>query len=231
MDRSDFEAWETRVRARADQLWREAGRPDGGSNPYLAEARELIAIEEVPLPTLLVVAGLIALASWLALAWRRRKLAAFPAAAAIVFLAAWIVLDTQWAANLLRQAVATYAKYGGKDWRASHAAAEDGPLFAFVERARAKLSPATARVFVIADAAYFRGRAAYHLYPYNVLFDPFGDSLPQASWLEPGDYVLVWHRRGVQFNADERKLRLGAGEPVAAEAVLVEPGAALFKVL
>lgn len=52
MDRSDFAAWEERVRARADQLWREAGRPDGGSKPYLAEARELIAIEEVPPPTL-----------------------------------------------------------------------------------------------------------------------------------------------------------------------------------
>lgn len=52
MDRSDFEAWDERVRARADQLWREAGRPDGGSKAYLAEARELIAIEEVPPATL-----------------------------------------------------------------------------------------------------------------------------------------------------------------------------------
>ena len=52
MDRSDFEAWEERVRARADKLWREAGRPDGGSKAYLAEARELIAIEEVPPATL-----------------------------------------------------------------------------------------------------------------------------------------------------------------------------------
>lgn len=52
MDRSDFETWEDRVRTRADQLWRQAGRPDGGSKAYMAEARELIALEEVPLPTL-----------------------------------------------------------------------------------------------------------------------------------------------------------------------------------
>lgn len=52
MDRNDFEAWEERVRAKADQLWRDAGRPDGGSKPYLAQARELIALQEVPLPTL-----------------------------------------------------------------------------------------------------------------------------------------------------------------------------------
>jgi hypothetical protein len=52
MDQSDFEAWETRVRARAEQLWREAGRPDGGSRGYISQARELLAIEEVPVPTL-----------------------------------------------------------------------------------------------------------------------------------------------------------------------------------
>lgn len=52
MDRSDFEAWEERIRARADQLWREAGRPEGGAKAYISEARELIAIEEVPPPTL-----------------------------------------------------------------------------------------------------------------------------------------------------------------------------------
>lgn len=52
MDRTEFEGWEDRVRARADQLWREAGRPDGGSKAYLAEARELIALKEVPAPTL-----------------------------------------------------------------------------------------------------------------------------------------------------------------------------------
>lgn len=52
MDRTDFDAWETRIRARAEQLWRDAGRPDGGSREFLAEARELIALEEVPPPTL-----------------------------------------------------------------------------------------------------------------------------------------------------------------------------------
>lgn len=51
MNHDDFEAWEERIRARADQLWRNAGRPDGGSRSFLADARELIALEEVPAPT------------------------------------------------------------------------------------------------------------------------------------------------------------------------------------
>lgn len=52
MDRKDFDAWEKRVRDRAGKLWREAGEPSGGADGYLDEARELIAIEEVALPTL-----------------------------------------------------------------------------------------------------------------------------------------------------------------------------------
>jgi len=110
-------------------------------------------------------------------------------------------------------------------------AAEDGTLFQFVEKARAKLPAAPARVFVVADAAYFRGRAAYYLYPHNVQFDPFRNTLPAAGWLRPGDFVVVYQRRGVAYNADEKKLRLDNGETVSAEAVLVEPGAGVFRIL
>jgi hypothetical protein len=52
MNRQDFNDWETRVRNRADQLWQEAGRPDGGKGRYMDQARELLAMEEVTLPTL-----------------------------------------------------------------------------------------------------------------------------------------------------------------------------------
>jgi len=188
-------------------------------------------VQEMPLPALLVVAAALALVVWLAIAWRTRRLAALPAVAALLFLAAWALLDAQWTANLARQLAETRAQYGGKDWHERHLAAEDAPLFAFVEKARAKMPPAPVRVFVVADAGYFRGRGAYHLYPHNVLFDPFGNTLPRASSLRPGDYILVYRRRGLQFNAEEKKLRLEGGDPVAAEAVLVEPGAVLLKVL
>ena len=52
MDRNDFEALETRVRDRARKLWQDAGKPSGGPEHYLDEARELISIEEVPPATL-----------------------------------------------------------------------------------------------------------------------------------------------------------------------------------
>ncbi len=52
MNRQDFDAWEARVHDRADLLWQAAGRPESGSDRYIAQARELLAIEEVPPPTL-----------------------------------------------------------------------------------------------------------------------------------------------------------------------------------
>jgi len=42
---------------------------------------------------------------------------------------------------------------------------------------------------------------------------------------------LVYQRRGAQYNAEDRKLRFEGSEPVPAEALLAEPGAALFRVL
>jgi len=139
------------------------------------------------------------------------------------------------AATLLRRGdgdtVPAFAARAPGEGRERHLAAEDAPLFAFIEKVRAKLPATPVRIFVVADAPYFRGRGAYHLYPHNVLFDPFRNSLPNPATLHAGDYVLVYQRRGLQYNAEEKKLKLDQGSPIPAEAVLVEPGAALLKVL
>lgn len=188
-------------------------------------------VQEVPLPALLAVTIAVAALAWYALARRRGYVSALPAAIAVLFVLSWLLLDLRWAANFGRQVRETAAQYAGKDWRERRLAAEDGPLFAFVEKARALLPTQPARVFVVADADYFRGRAAYHLYPHNVFFDPGRNAMPPPSALRPGDYVIAYQRRGVQFNAAEKKLRWDGAEPVSAEAVLVEPGAGLFRIL
>jgi hypothetical protein len=190
-------------------------------------------VQALPLPLLLVAAGALAAIVWLALAWKKRdrQIAAWPLVVGALFVGAWMLLDMQWVWNLARQVGETRAQFGGKDWRERHQVAEDGPLFQFVERARARMPAPPARVFVLADAPYFRGRGAYHFYPHNVLADPFNNALPRAATLRPGDFVVVYQRRGIQFNPAERKLRLDNNETVAAEAVLVEPGAAVFRIL
>src|SRR4029434_7697312 len=124
-------------------------------------------VQDLPLPLLLIAAMMIAGAI---LAWsaRRRLRAAAPTLAVAVaglFLTAWFVLDARWTFNLARQAHAAALRYSGKDWREKHLAADDGELFAFIEKSRAIMPKPPARVFVIADAHYVRGRTAYHLYP------------------------------------------------------------------
>ncbi len=48
MERTDFDAWAYRIAARARLLWVDAGKPEGGPERFEQQARELLAIEEVP---------------------------------------------------------------------------------------------------------------------------------------------------------------------------------------
>jgi hypothetical protein len=187
-------------------------------------------VQDLPLPLLLSASAAIAVLVVFAFA-RGAVRGRLPLAMALAFVAAWIALDVRWAADLVRQVRETGRQYAGKDWHERHLAAEDGPLFAFIERVRTKLPATPARVVVAADGHYFRSRAAYHLYPNNVYFDPYANTLPAAAQLRPGDYVVVYQRRGVQFDAGTQRLRWDGGAPIAAEMLLAETGAALFRIL
>ena len=188
--------------------------------------------EVQPLPLPLLLAAAIALAGAAMLLWRRFRgtfgMADAAAAIAVMFAASWFVLDARWTWNLARQAQATVAQYGGKDWRGKHLAAEDGPLFEFVQKARAEMPATPARVFVASETDYFRERAAFHLYPHNVYAEPRANTLPASDRLRAGDWMLVYQRRGVQFDPSAGKLRWDGGAPVSAQLKLRGEGAALF---
>ena len=188
------------------------------------------SVQDLPLPVLL--AAIVALAAllWFALARYRGRTALLPSVLAALFVTAWLLDDARWSWNLVRQTLATARTYAGLDWRERHLAAEDGPLFQFIEGVRAKLPAEPARVFMAADAHYFRGRGAYHLYPHNVYFEPFRNAIPASSRLRPGDYFVVYQRRGVQYDPSAQRLRWDGDEPVSAELLLTAPGAALFRV-
>ena len=189
-------------------------------------------LTDLPLPALLGLAAAIATATTLLLArWRPAWFGPrLPVALAMMFLGAWFALDARWQWNLAQQVHATRDKYAGKNWREKHIASEDGPLFTFIEKARAKLPPPPARVFMFADSHYFRGRGAYHLYPYNVYFDPLVNSPLPRRRLRAGDYVLVYHRRGVQYDAAQQRLRWDNNAPITADLLLVDSGAALLRI-
>jgi hypothetical protein len=188
--------------------------------------------QELPLPALLAAVASIAALAYAGLA--RWKPAAFGpmlgAGVAAMFVIAWLVADARWQWNLVRQARATQAQYAGKTWEERHLAAEDGSLFAFIEKVRAKLPAPPARVFMVAAVDYFRDRGAYHLYPYNVYFDPWSDTVPPPSAVRPGDYIVVYQRKGMQYDAAQHRLRWDDQAPVGVDLLLVDPGAALFRV-
>jgi hypothetical protein len=144
------------------------------------------------------------------------------------FLTGWLLLDARWASNLWRQERVTAKQYAGKDWRARHLAVEDGPLFAFIERSLSVLPAAPVRIFIVSDADYFRGRAAYHLYPHSPFFEPRSNQLQPASRMRPGDWLLVYQRRGIQYDPVRQTLKWNGDQTINAELKLSGPGAALF---
>jgi hypothetical protein len=188
-------------------------------------------VQNLPLPLLAFASfALAGLAAFAVLRGAARVV--LPTVLALSFIMGWIVLDARWVADLARQVRATGERYAGKDWQGRHLAAEDAALFAFIERVEETLPPPSAldRVFVAADAHYFRGRAAYHLYPRNVYFDPYANTFPPSALLRPGDYVIVYQRRGMQYDAAAQRLRWDGSDPVGAEMLLAETGAALFRI-
>lgn len=186
--------------------------------------------QPIPLPAALAL--VLGVASTIAFALRRAKPRAFavamPAMLAAFFLAGWLVLDSRWMLNLVRQEHATALRYAGKDDIAKHLASEDGALFAFIEKAEAAMPKTPVRVFIAADDDYLRGRAAYHLYPHSVYFDPRSNALPPPSLMRAGDWVLVFERHGIQYDKALGKLRWDGQAPIDAELKLVARGGALF---
>jgi len=182
--------------------------------------------------TFAVVFALAALIYFVFARWRPRSVGDWrPLIIVTMFLGAWFAVDARWLWNLGRQVYVTATLYAGKSWHERHLAADDRAVFAFIEKVREKLPPPPVRVFVVADEHYFRDRSAYHLYPYNVFFDPWQNTMPPASAVRAGDFLVVYQRRGVQYDASQQRLRWDGGPPVAAQMLLTDAGAAMFRIL
>jgi hypothetical protein len=188
-------------------------------------------IQGLPLPVLMALT--IALAGAAVLVIERLRPGAIgasaPMALGTLFLIAWLILDARWTANLVQQERHTAEQYAGKSTRDKLLANEDAQVFTFVERALQVLPSRPVRIFVAADVHYFRGRAAYHLYPHSVFFDPRSREIPWADQMRPGDWLLVYQQRGIQYDAGRQMLRWESGRTTGAELKLVGPGAALFR--
>jgi hypothetical protein len=190
-------------------------------------------VQSLPLPFLLGGAILLAAAALWGLRRFRHRLTATALAGsvAVMFVASWLILDARWMVNLAGETRGAIQQFAGKDWRHKHLAADDGPLFEFIEKVRKQLPGEPARVIIAADEHYFRGRAAFHLYPQRVYFDPSRNVLPTPDQLRPGDFLVVYQRRGIAYDPAAGLLRWDGNTPVKARLKLVDRGAALFEIL
>ncbi len=191
------------------------------------------AAQSLPLPVVVTVAALMALAALAAM--RHFAPAGFLrgpiSIATVLFLLAWAVLDVRWTVNLARQIADTVGRYGGNDATERSRAAEDGDLVAFLDKAKALLPAEPQRIVVLAQAHYFRGRAGWHLLPHRALWEPARDLPPHAGLLRAGDFVVVWQRPGAQFDLASGRLRFENGVDVPAKLLLSERDAAVFAIL
>ncbi|HEX8739089.1 MAG TPA: hypothetical protein VF925_03015 [Casimicrobiaceae bacterium] len=203
----------------------------------------------LPLPLLLVAAIVLAAAAIAGLAWWRGRagsiapralIAAIVPSVMLLVLVSWLALDVRWTIVLAGHVRDDGLRFAGKTPAAKHLALEDGALYAFVEKAREILPPVAshapaasdapaARVFVVADSSYLRGRAAYLLYPWNVWTDRAQNALPPTDQLHRGDWVVVYQRRGVEYDAATRHLRWNGGKALDADLKLLDHGGALFE--
>lgn len=191
-------------------------------------------VQNLPLPPLMATAFGIAVLLLLLL-WRFRpgvigSAASLAGIGLAIFSFGWLVLDARWMWNLARQEQTTLQDYGGKTLDEKHLAAEDGALYAFVQKARAAMPQTPARVFIVSDEAYFRSRAAYHLFPHNSYVNRVTGEIPNANSMRPGDWIFAYMGRGIQYNPTTNTLRWGGGQTVTADVKLVSQGGALFQV-
>lgn len=144
----------------------------------------------------------------------------------MVFLG-WFILDVRWQTNLFQQLELTHQQFAGKTWEDKHFAAEDGALFDFMRKVKAKVPPATSRILYFSDDAYSRGKGAYHLFPHNVLAL---NDLPPASQVKTGDYIALFAKKGVKYERSHQLLMWGDDQSLKADLLFLAEGNALFKV-
>ncbi|BBJ22933.1 hypothetical protein [Candidatus Nitrotoga sp. AM1P] len=179
-------------------------------------------------PPVLAVAVIILLALALSLILAIAKI--MPLNIAMVWgivLLGWFILDVRWQANLFQQLELTHQQFAGKSWEDKHLAAEDGTLFDFMKKVKAKLPAANSRILYFSDDAYSRGKGAYHLYPHNVLAR---NNLPPTSQIKTGDYIALFAKKGVKYDRSHQLLMWSDEQSIKVDLLFLAEGNALFKV-
>jgi hypothetical protein len=145
--------------------------------------------------------------------------------------AGWLLLDLRWIANLGAQVRETSRVYGGKTWHDKRMASEDQQLFAFIDRVREQVALRPGRVIFGSDFPYFRGRAGYHLLPFNAMSIIYHRNFPDPQYYRASDYLCIFARDGVEYDPSTQMLSWDGKARLRAERILVIGPGSLYRVL
>jgi hypothetical protein len=169
--------------------------------------------------------------AWILVRGRRRmSRQAMRIAITLVIGFTWVLLDARWLWLRAQQTLVTAGTFSGKTLREKHIADIDGYVYSFAEQVRARLPKAPARIYVAADDHYFGGRLAYHLYPHNAYMDHHQGALPPPEKCKPGEYIIVFRRRGVQYDPVQQTLSWDKQAAVPVEILIAHQGNAAFRI-
>ena len=179
-----------------------------------------------------VTASLVALTAIaiLLLRWRKRMSRPSQRLAIVMIVGiTWLVLDGRWLWLRMQQTQETGSTFSGKTPHDKHLADIDSYLYAFSEQVLARLPKTPARVYVSSDDQYFGGRVAYHLYPHNAFMNRAHGAVPPPDRVKPGEYVVFFRRRSVQYDAANKTLSWDQQTPVPADILIAHQGNAAFR--
>ena len=164
-------------------------------------------------------------------AWGRGRLStkAQSLSVAAIVVAGWVVLDVRWLWSRLEQTQVTAKTFAGKSPRDKHFADIDGYVYAFAEQLIRRLPSTPSRVFVSADDHYFGGRLAYHLYPHNAYMNHDTGALPSVEQCKPDDFIVVFRRKGVVYDTENRMLSWDQQRAIPADILIAHQGNAAFR--
>jgi len=186
----------------------------------------------VPLPLLLL--GWVVLAgALLALFQKRRATAVTVTPLLILLLLAWLLLDSRWLLNLVRNTSDGFQRFYGRDDPGRILATLDRDYFALYQYILGKyLPPEPTRIDVLygaeIDRKYYASKAPYYLAPHMVSLPTTG----RARFSNDVRWILVLGGvEGLRFDARARRLTLVSGHSIAAKRVMRSKLGTLFRVL
>jgi hypothetical protein len=147
-------------------------------------------------------------------------------------LVGWLALDASWQYQVSQQVVQTRMAFAGETEEEKALAGPDSEVYQLIQAVLPHLGDQSARVFIAATDEYLGLRAAYRLYPHNPFWRRhFGNELPSAAALKPGDFILTLRSHKVVFDPDTGQLAWPLGQQILAAQMLVNPLGSLYQVI